>query len=157
MGNMGSKLLGIWDKTNRFPGGNLLFNRLLFKTVPYSGSIHAKVVALETGYAKVVLREHRSIRNHFNCVHAIALANLGELSTGLATTMRIPEGMNGIVVKVQTEYFKKARGVLTSEARVPPLPREAKTIQVTTEIKNESNVVVAKFSADWILGFIKER
>ena len=47
---------------------------------------------------RVVLKDKRAIRNHLDCIHAIALANLGELASGLALLSIIEPSLKAIVV-----------------------------------------------------------
>src|SRR4029453_15485186 len=87
----GTGLANLWTKLSPLPGGSWLFRRALACMVPWSGSIGAHKRALEPGYARVELRDHRGVRNHLRSVHAIALANLGEVTTGLAPLVGSPE------------------------------------------------------------------
>ena len=148
----GPRLLALWRRLAGLPGGAWLFSRFLGRMVPYSGTLGAKVVRLDPGHALVGLRDRRRVRNHLGSVHAIALANLGELASGLATLTALPPGVRGIVTGIRVEYLKKARGPLVAETRVdmPPI-RSVTDYQVLADIRDRDEVVVARVHATWRL------
>jgi acyl-coenzyme A thioesterase PaaI-like protein len=69
-------ILDYWKKFSRYPGGKLVFGWMLGFFIPYSGSITPEIQELEVGYAKVLMRDRRRLRNHLNSLHAAALMNL---------------------------------------------------------------------------------
>lgn len=156
----GDRLLGLWDRLHRLPGGRTLFSWLLGRRVPYSGTLGARVESLEPGHARVSLRVRRRVRNHLGSAHAVALTNLGELAGGLAALTGIPTGVRGIVLRLDTEYLAKARGRLEAEARwAPPvgdlLGADGKgETTVESVIRDEAGTVVARVRALWRLGRI---
>jgi acyl-coenzyme A thioesterase PaaI-like protein len=151
---LGGALLRRWSRLRRIPGGRRLFSALVGVRVPYSGSIGALVAELEPGWARVGLRDRRGVRNHLGSVHAVALTNLGELTSGLATLTAIPAGHRGIVLRLETEYSKKARGPLIAEARwpaEPPLGDASEDRWVTATIRDRDGDEVARVRALWRL------
>ncbi len=148
-----ARIQALWRRLSPLPGGRWLFNRLFRRAVPYTGSVHPVVTDLEPGYARVSMRDRRAVRNHLNSVHAIALANLGEVASGLAMVGALPATVRGIVVGIEVAYHKKARGTLVAECRcdVPEVTAPAEH-RVVAHVRDEAGDEVATVTARWLLG-----
>ncbi|MDT8339881.1 MAG: DUF4442 domain-containing protein [Longimicrobiales bacterium] len=148
----GARVLSLWRRLAPLPGGAFLFARALGRMVPYTGALGARVRRLEPGHACVTLAERRGVRNHLRSIHAVALANLGELATGLAVLTALPVGVRGIVTELCTTYHAKARGTIRAECRAPGPFRPDTAVEVTAELTDGDGVPVATVRAQWTLG-----
>ena len=148
----GARLLRLWRRLSPLPGGGWLFGTIPGFMVPYTGSIHPRVRLLEPGHARIELRDRRSVRNHLRSIHAIALTNLGELTSGLAMLVGLPPTVRGIVTGLSIEFHKKARGTLTAESVVTiPEVMAPCEHQVRASIRDQQGDVVAEATVRWRL------
>jgi acyl-coenzyme A thioesterase PaaI-like protein len=89
-------------------------------------------------------------------IHAIALANLAEVTSGTAMLMTLPPNVRGIVTSLRIDYVKKARGPLIAECRCAvPTIVEPMLLDVTAEIKDQSGDVVAGATVTWKLAKVE--
>jgi acyl-coenzyme A thioesterase PaaI-like protein len=142
-----------WDVLSGVPGGKVVFSRLVGRMAPYTGTIHATVTVLRAGYAEVTMQDRRAVRNHLDCVHAIALANLGELAGNVALAYALPDDARFIVSGMEIEYLKKARGTITAVGE-PPIPRTSRRAQydVPVTLRDASGDEVAKVILHSLVG-----
>lgn len=148
----GPALLRLWTRLSPLPGGAWLFSRVLGFLVPYTGSIRPLIRVLEPGHARVELRDRRGVRNHLRSVHAVALVNLAEVTSGLAMLVGLPPTVRGIVTGISIEYLKKARGNLVAES-VVTVPEVTTSCEhtVTASIRDPQGQVVAETKVTWRL------
>lgn len=148
-----TNLMKLWGALSKVPKGGVVFGRILGTMAPYTGSIRPEVVTLERGHAVVRMRDAKDLRNHLKSVHALALMNLGEVATGIAMLVSVPDDARGIVSKLEMEYLKKARGTITAECRCkPPASNERKQYEVEAVLRDSSGEVVSKAKATWLVG-----
>ncbi|OIP99757.1 MAG: hypothetical protein AUK35_05975 [Zetaproteobacteria bacterium CG2_30_46_52] len=146
-------VLSLWQRWGGFAFGRWCYSRCLGWLVPYSGSISANVLQLKPGYALVSLRDRRAVRNHLHSIHALALANLGELSSGLAMMAALPNNIKAIVTKLEVTYLKKARGQVHAEGFANPPTHIVEPTEhiVSAAIKDDGGDVVATLQIVWQL------
>ncbi len=149
-----ARIRTLWTRLGGSPPGRLAFSRALGILVPYSGSIRPRVEALAPGHAVVRLRDRRRVRNHLGSVHAIALANLAEVTSGLAMIYALPDDARAILVGLEVDYLRKARGTLTAECRCTPpgSAREDREMTLEAEIRDGEGDVVVRARARWRVG-----
>lgn len=143
--NRGNIVRAQWDFLSRLPGGKLIFSKAVGRAAPYTGTIDARVHELRKGFARVVMNDRHAVRNHLECVHAVALVNLAELTGNVALAYSLADDARFIVAGLSIEYLKKARGTLTATCDCPvPESSERREFAVAVSIRNASGEEVAK-------------
>lgn len=142
-----------WDRLRGVPGGTRAFSRLVGLAAPYTSTIHAHVVAIEPGRAEVTMHDRRSVRNHIDCIHAVALANLVELTGNIAVAYSLPDDGRFIVAKMTQEYLKKARGPIRAVATCDvPRTSERRELVVNVDIFDGKDVLVTRGTIVTLIG-----
>jgi acyl-coenzyme A thioesterase PaaI-like protein len=153
MRSPGPLLLRLWRTLRTRPGGQWLFARIYSFLVPYSGTVGPRIRVFEPGHAEVEIPDRRRNRQHMGSVHAIALLNVAEQASGLATLAALPEGIRGIVTQISMQYLKKARGNIRAVSRVVvPVVTGDMELDVTADCLDRDGTVVAKATVRWRLG-----
>lgn len=148
-----TKLLRLWRRLAPLPGGSWIFSRIFGFVVPYSGSVSPRIRVLEPGHAEVEIPDRRSSRQHLGSVHAIALMNLAEMTSGLAVMAGLPPTVRGIVTTLSMTYHKKARGTIraVSHVTVPDVDEKC-DFDATAECFDSAGTLVATGYVSWRLG-----
>ena len=142
-----------WERAKGSSFGRWLFSRALGRFAPYTGTIGARVEELEPRHSLVTMRDRKAVRNHLNSVHAVALANLTEVAGSLAIIASMQPNTRMIPVRLETEYVKKARGLLTAEGSCEsPEPGFEGELQGNVVIRDDSGDEVARGRVTVVIG-----
>ena len=144
------KLLG--HRLSTLPLGKWLFSKMVGMMIPYTGTVSPYVLEVGPGRAKVRMKDKRRVRNHLKSFHALALANLGELSTGLAIHFAMNDNGRAILSKLEVEFLKKARGTITAiaETKIPETSFKGPKV-VEAQLFDEKRDLVARVIATWLV------
>lgn len=153
MAGVESMVMERWTRARSSAFGRWLFSRAIGRFAPYTGTIGARIEELEPSRSVVRLRDRKSIRNHLNSIHAVALANLTELTGSLSIIASMHPDKRMIPVRLETEYIKKARGLLTAEGSCEALkPDFEGEFQGNVIIRDEDGDEVARGKVTVLIG-----
>lgn len=142
-----------WDRLESVPGGDRAFSLLVGVLAPYTGSMAARVVELRQDYCRTQLRDRWLVRNHLRSVHAVALANLAELTGNVALAYSLPDDARFIVAGMEVSYDKKARGTITGVCEMQmPRSAERREYSVHVELYNGDGERVAHATLRTLVG-----
>jgi acyl-coenzyme A thioesterase PaaI-like protein len=146
-----------WSRLSRFGRcGKWLFSKFIGLFIPYTGSACPLVVDVGPGFAEVMLKDRRKIRNHLGSIHALALANVGELTTGLAVHFALEPQKRAILTSLNVNFLRKARGTITAKAMVDTLLIDQEgPVKVEAILRDSEGNVVVTVLATWLLGKIR--
>jgi acyl-coenzyme A thioesterase PaaI-like protein len=148
-----NQILRRWQQLSARPFGKLLFSIGVGRMARYTGTIRPRVQELRPGYARIRMHDRAALRNHLKSVHAIALMNLAEVTSGLAMLAGMPDGARAIITNLAIEYKKKARGTLEAEcSTTPPDTSERREYVLEAIVRDTAGEEVARATARWLVG-----
>jgi len=149
-----SKIGGLYDFCETLPLGKTLMSGAVSVFAPYSSSVGAYVDVLTTDTCTVIMYDYPWLRNPFSSLHAVALANVGEMASGIAMMkqLEIHSHLRGIPVKISTEYYKKARGTITGKgsASLTGIDKDCEK-DISASLYDTKGELVAKCTVTWSL------
>jgi acyl-coenzyme A thioesterase PaaI-like protein len=150
---LGHQLLRTWTELGATPAGRARFDRDLAAAVPYTGTIEPHVLELEPGHAVVAMDDRPEVRNHLDSIHAVALMNLGEVTSGLSLLCGLPADTRAILVGLTIDYSKKARGRLLARCDcTPPDSNADARCEIVARLTDQQGDEVARVTARWAIG-----
>ena len=126
--------------------GNKAFSAMISILSPYSGSIDPIVENYDKYFTKCYIQEKKFLKNPFNSIHAIAIANLGELTSGLLMMDYLQSTkQKGIITNIHIKYHKKARGKITAICDIKSLNEGI----IKSDIFDNKNVLICEVFCTW--------
>ena len=122
------------------------FSTLITIICPYSSSIYPIVEEFNKVKIKCYIDDKLYLKNPFNSIHAIAIANLGELTSGLLMMNYLNlNNKKGIITKITIKYHKKARGRITAICDIMSLNNGT----IKCNLYNSNGDLIAEFISLW--------
>eukprot|EP01041_Mallomonas_annulata_P000288 gene288-522_t len=150
----------IFEFLHPLPLGDSLFLFIVWLYTPYTTSIHPIVQKLDESYCIAMIEDRPWLRNPFHSIHAAALVNLGEFTTGLAvmSAMQYNRKLRGIPKRLEISFLKKARGRITGVSHVNLADIDEDCERVFESMLLDSKAEeVARFKVTWAIRCIKQK
>lgn len=143
-----------WDRLKGIPGGKLVFSRLVGAAAPYTGTIAPRVIELRYGHAEACIEDRRLVRNHLRSIHAVALANLAEMTASLVMAYSMGDDARFIIKGLDIEFEAKARGTIRAVAQtvVPEVGDHNVPVNVDVWLYDEKQVQVSRATVRALVG-----
>lgn len=135
-------LLDTHKRITSYPGGKILFSKLVGLKAPFFAHICPRVIELDAASSTIQIKDRRSIRNHIGTIHAGAMCTLAELAGGLALDAAIPPQLRWLPKGMTVAYIKKAKGTLTARCEFDRQIVQEGDIVVPIEVRDEENDIV---------------
>jgi acyl-coenzyme A thioesterase PaaI-like protein len=113
-----NKLMNVYTKCARLPGGKRIFSAMLCMKAPYFKTIKPLFRELRPGYCEVTMKNRRAVQNHIKSVHAIAMCNISELTAGSMLEATLPRTMRWIPKSMNVDYLKIAKTDLKATCEI---------------------------------------
>jgi len=113
-----SPALKAWNTLKGTALGRWLVAQVLCFKAPYFRSIKPKLVRVEPGHVEITFKKRRSVTNHINTVHAIAMCNSAELAGGLCLDISLDADHRWIPAGMTVQYLKMAKTNLRAVCKV---------------------------------------
>ena len=101
------------------------------------------------------MRDRRGVRNHLSSIHFGAITTFAEFPSGLAMLAAAPSDIRYIMMEVNIQFLKKARGRLTASCQFDPALvaeiTEARDVPLDVTVTDASGDVVALARYVWRL------
>lgn len=113
-----SPLLALWTRYEGTTVGQWLISKIVCFKAPYFSTIKPRFTVVKPGHVALTLKKRRSVLNHINTVHAIAMCNAAELAGGTCLDISLDARYRWIPVGMKVKYLKMAKTDLTAVCKI---------------------------------------
>lgn len=122
--------------------------------IPFNLGLGIRLIEINSDKVIVASKKNWKRRNHVGGAHACFLALMGEYPAGLLIAKNFSNTQFRIIIsELHVEYFKQARGDITSQAFKPShWPKEVTSetwIDMSAEIYSSEQELIAKVRTKW--------
>lgn len=138
-------LLNFYQKAAKLPAGKLLFSRFFARKAPYFSSITPTITQLRPNFCEVRFKKRKSVENHIQTVHVIAIANALECAMGACAEGSVPSHLRWIPKGMDLRYTAKATSDIRATAEISPDSWGAdKEVDVIVKAMRDDDTVVVE-------------
>jgi acyl-coenzyme A thioesterase PaaI-like protein len=142
--------LHLWNICKKTKFGKYLYSFIIGLQSPYNYSIKPTIEYFDKTECICSINDTFFIRNPFQSIHAIALTNLGELTSGLIMLECLHgKNKNGIVTDLNCKYHKKARGKITAICKLDSNCVLLHKTSIKINMFNTQNELICSMRCTW--------
>ena len=138
-----NKTQNLWQRLSTKPLGKWLFSLAVCFKAPYFATIKPRFEEMRPGYAKVSMKNRRSVQNHIQSIHAIAMCNLAEVGAGTMMEASLSNKMRWLPRGMTVQYLKVAKTDIIAECVAADIADgPARDVIVKCDIKDATGNIV---------------
>lgn len=137
-------LLKLYARLQKLPFGDRIFSFMGGRKAPYFATIKPHITKLEPGECHCFIKKRRSVENHIQTVHVIAICNGLEMAMGFMAEASIPKHLRWIPKGMTVDYTAKAGSDIRCEAILANNAWSEGDLYVDVNAYDINDVVVVK-------------
>ncbi len=142
--NRPNKVLHLYQRFCRWPGGKWMFSRVFSRMAPYFSTIGANFTELRPNYCELTIAKRKKVQNHIGTVHVIAICNGLEMAMGALAEATVPSHLRWIPKGMEVRYPAKADTDLRIVATTAAEDWKEGAVPVTVKAMRADDTVVVE-------------
>jgi len=139
-----NKVLNIFKKITKYPFGHKIFSIIVARKAPYFSTIKPLITTLKPNYCECVIKKRKSVENHIQTVHVIAICNGLEMAMGVMAEASIPKHLRWIPKGMEVNYVAKGDSDIKCVAKIDETQWQPGDVLVSVTAYDENDVAVVE-------------